>query len=222
LEEIAPKVRMGSAEALRQRDLLKKLSDSLGTGKPAKAAPLSKEEWAELEDINLLTQKPVLYLANIGEDEARNNTPTGAWAKLEEYLSARGEMLVALAGKLEADLAELEEPERSQFAAEMGVEPAADKVLQACYKLLGLITFFTGVGAEVRSWPILAGSSAREAAGKIHTDIAKGFIRAEVIGFDELAAISSWETAREKGLVRLEGKDYILREGDVCYFRFSV
>jgi len=222
LEETKPKARSGDKAVVKEIELLEKLHALLDAGQSAKTASLNEEEWAGLGDLNLLTRKPVIYLANISEEEARSPSPDSPRGKLQAYLTQQGEMLVEMAGKLEADLAELEGEERQEFIAEIGVKPVGEEIIQACYKLLGLITFFTGVGAEVHSWAIPAGTTAREAAGKIHTDIARGFIRAEVIPFTELEKSGSWDAARQAGAIRLEGKDTIIHEGDVCYFRFSV
>jgi len=222
LEEDRPRARSGEAKATREVELLEKIRATLDSGKPAKSAPLKREEWAELQDLNLLTAKPVIYLTNVSEEEAKKTSPGSPRAILEEYLCSRGETLVAMSAKLEADLAELPEEERGEFAADLGFASAAGEVIKACYRLLGLITFFTGVGAEVHAWAIPAGTHAQDAAGRIHSDMARGFIRAEVISFGDLEAAGSWEAARSTGHIRLEGKDYLLKEGDVCHFRFSV
>jgi GTP-binding protein YchF len=222
LEESRPKARSGQKEAVKEIESLEKIRGFLNSGQPAKAAPWKEEEGLLLQELNLLTSKPALYLANISEEEARSPSPDSPCAALEKHLRERGEMLVAMSAKLEADLAELSEEERGEFIADMGITPAGGEVIKACYRLLNLITFFTGVGAEVHAWAIPAGTHAQEAAGKIHSDMARGFIRAEVIPFTELEACASWEAAREAGHIRLEGKDYLIKEGDVCYFRFSV
>ncbi len=220
LEEERPHARSGDKTAAKRIESLEKIHAALNEGRPARSAPLKKEEWEELEGLNLLTCKPILYLANIGEEEASHPLAESAAALLEKSLQQQEEILVAMPAKLEADLAELTEEERREFAADMGITPVVGEVIKACYRLLGLITFFTGVGAEVHAWAIPAGTRAQDAAGKIHSDMAKGFIRAEVIAFSELESFGSWEAAREAGHIRLEGKDYPVQEGDVCYFRF--
>jgi len=221
LEEARPRARSGDRDGARQVELLEQIRALLDSGKAAKLAPLQEQEWQQLPGLNLLTYKPVLYLANIDEEEARNPSSESLRARLEQYLAGQGEAMLAMAAKLEADLAELSEEERREFLADSGLIPAAGQVIEACYRLLGLITFFTGVGAEVRAWPIPAGTHAQQAAGKIHSDMEKGFIRAEVVNFPELEAAGSWEEARRQGHLRLEGKDYLIKEGDVCHFRFS-
>ena len=221
-EELKPKARSGETATAKQIAVLGKIAAALGAGRPATTAPLSKEEWHEFADLNLLTAKPTLYLANVSEEEAKAPQPDSPRARLEAYLAGRGEMMVVMSAKIEADLAELAEEERAEFIADLGVEPVGEQVIAACYRLLNLITFFTGVGAEVRAWAIPAGTRAQDAAGKIHSDMARGFIRAEVISFAELERIGSWEKARSEGHLRLEGKNHIINEGDVCYFRFSL
>ena len=192
-----------------------RLAEHLNAGQPARTVPDREEIFATAE-IRLLTDKPEVYLANADEDDA-------AAAEAVEKLAPRvGGQVVPLTGKLESDLAELDDAERPAFAAEMGLSSSGmERVVRACYEALGLLTFFTGVGAEARAWAVPRGTPLAAAAGRIHTDMERGFIRAEVIGFGDLDRLGSWQEAHRTGHVRTEGRDYPLQEGDVILVRFN-
>lgn len=176
-----------------------------------------------LHDLNLLTLKPIIYIANVAEDEAANPDSNPHVKELKEFAAQEGAQVVAVSAKIEAEIAELPEDEAAVFLEELGLpESGLDKLIKASYSLLGLINFFTAGSDEVRAWTIVNGTKAQKAAGKIHTDIERGFIRAEIVSYDDLIACGSEQAAKEKGLVRLEGKDYIMQDGDVTYFRFNV
>jgi len=197
--------------------IIDRLAAALDAGPPARLAGLTAEEWALLPELDLLTAKPLLYLANCSdqpeEDCAR---------QVAEYAAAHGAEALALQGKLEADLAELEEGEREEFARELGLaEAGLVRVIHACYRLLDLVTFFTIVGKEVRAWTVPRGTHAAAAAGRIHTQMERGFIRAEVVSFDHLREAGSWEAAARHGHVRAEGRDYVVHDGDVMLVRFT-
>jgi hypothetical protein len=181
---------------------------------------LSEEERRDLRDLHLLTAKPVMYVANVSENGFSDNPYLAA---IEERARAEGTVAVPVCAAIEAEIAQLEEADRAEFLASLGLkEPGLNRVIRAAYRLLGLQTYFTAGPKEVRAWTIRAGSTAPQAAGVIHTDFEHGFIRAEVIGFADYIAGKGEAGARDAGKMRLEGKDYIVREGDVMHFRFNV
>jgi GTP-binding protein YchF len=202
--------------------LLQRLVEALGRGDRAEGVPLDDEEMVILRSFGLLTAKPQLYVANADEDALLDGDEL---VKAVEEVGARaGVEVVKICAQLEADLAEWPHAEAEAYRAELGLrESGLERVIRAGYRLLNLVTFFTATGGrEVRAWTVVSGASALEAAGKVHTDMQKGFIRAEVILYDELIGAGSFAMAREKGLMRLEGRDYVIEEGDVVHFRFSV
>ena len=195
----------------------------LENGDPARKAGLTKDELPQVKELNLLTLKPIIYIANVAEDEAGNPDANPNVKRVEEYAAKEGAQVVAVSAKIEAEIAELPDDEAEVFLEELGLpESGLDKLIKASYSLLGLINFFTAGSDEVRAWTIVNGTKAQKAAGKIHTDIERGFIRAEIVSYDDLIACGSEQAAKEKGLVRLEGKDYVMQDGDVTYFRFNV
>jgi GTP-binding protein YchF len=176
-----------------------------------------------VRDMNLLTLKPVLYVANIDEKDAAAPDGGPLFKAVKEWAEAEGAEAIAASAKLEAEISELPSEEAAAFLQEMGVdEPGLNKLIKAGYKLLDLISFLTAGTPEVRAWTIRRGTKAVHAAGKIHSDIERGFIRAEIVAYDDLMACGSFNAAKEKGLVRLEGKEYIMKDGDVTHFRFNV
>lgn len=214
-ERIASGVKAREQEALREAEALDALGAHLDGGSPARSLP----NWEELRpavQVFLVSAKPEVCVANVGEDDAESSAAA-------DRLAGRAQMpLVRLAAKLEADLAELEDDERAAFVAELGLpETGLERVIRACYDALDLVTFFTGVGAEARAWAVPRGTPAAEAAGRIHSDMERGFIRAEVVPFAVLAEAGSWQEAHERGQVRTEGRDYQVQEGDVLLVRFS-
>ena len=183
----------------------------------------AKAELPLLKELNLLTLKPILYICNVAEDEAATATENPLVQKVTEFAAAEGSQVVAVSAKIESEIAELPDDEAAMFLEELGLpEAGLTKLIHASYALLGLINFFTAGADEVRAWTIVKGTRAQKAAGKIHTDIERGFIRAEIVSYDDLIACGSELAAKEKGLVRLEGKDYPMQDGDVTYFRFNV
>src|SRR6202140_2751424 len=211
----------GDKKAVQQRELFERVRAALNDGTPVRAASLSEEERRELRELHLLTAKPVVYIANV--DEA-------GLAGGNAYLSAlraRAEMehavVVPVCAAIEAEIAQLPEAERAEFLRDLGLkEPGLNRVIRGAYELLGLLTYFTAGPKEVRAWTVRAGSTAPQAPGVIHTDFERGFIRAEVIAFDDYVTYRGEVGAREAGRLRLEGKEYIVREGDVMHFRFNV
>ncbi len=211
----------GDKKLKAELDVLLQVRDGLNQGQPARAAKLAEDERLVLRDLHLITAKPVLYVANVSEDDLGGKHPFVA--RLQEYAVAEGAEMVVICGKIEAEIAELGPGEKAEFLAEMGLgEAGLDRMIHAGYHLLGLITYFTAGVKEVRAWTIPRGTRAPGAAGVIHTDFEKGFIRAEVIAYDDYLRARGEAGAKEKGLMRLEGKDYLVQDGDVMHFRFNV
>jgi GTP-binding protein YchF len=202
--------------------VLDKVKAGLESGVPARSQKLTEEERGLIGDLFLLTGKPVLYIANVAEDQvARSDDPRVMGVKA--LAEAEGAPAVAICGKIEAEIAELAEAERREFLSSVGLEePGLHRLVRAGHSLLGLITYFTAGEDECRAWTIKKGWRAPQAAGVIHTDFERGFIKAEVIRMDDLLRLGSEAAAREKGLLRIEGKDYVVQDGDVMHFRFNV
>jgi len=210
----------GDKDAIRRRTLFERVRSQLDAGKPVRALTLTEEERRDLRELSLLTAKPVMYVANVAERGFRDNPLLAA---LEARAAAEGAVVVAVCAAIEAEIAQLEESERAEFLAELGLrEPGLDRVIRGAYTLLGLQTFFTAGPKEVRAWTVRRGAAAPQAAGVIHTDFERGFIRAEVIAFADYIACRGEAGARDAGKLRLEGKDYLVQEGDVMHFRFNV
>jgi GTP-binding protein YchF len=213
-DRIAPALKGHDKDGEREAEALSALGAHLNSGRPARTVP-ERDDVTNAAQVYLLTDKPEVYLANVGEGEPETQELVG---RLQQRVDGP---VVTLTGKLEADLAELDEEERAAFTAELGVGGTGlERVITACYRALGLVTFFTGVGAEARAWAVPRGTRLAEAAGRIHSDMESGFIRAEVIEFEALAEAGSWEEAHHAGRVRVEGRDYEVREGDVLVIRF--
>jgi hypothetical protein len=210
----------GDKEAQKIVGALKKVELVLDTGKPARTAELNSAEREVLKPYFLLTMKPTMYVANVAEGGFHDNPLLDA---VNRHAAKEGAPVVAVCAALEAEIADLDGDDKLAFLADLGLdEPGLDRVIHAGYKLLGLQTYFTAGPKEVRAWTIHAGDTAPQAAGVIHTDFEKGFIRAEVIGFDDYVACGGEHGAKEHGKMRLEGKEYVLRDGDVLHFRFNV
>ncbi|MFM1886572.1 MAG: GTP-binding protein [Pseudomonadota bacterium] len=213
-------VKSGDKDALRRRDLLVRLREHLNEGKPARSLPLTEDERRDLRDLHLITLKPVMYVANVNESGFDNNPHLDA---VRARAAGEGAVVVPVCAAIEAEIAQLEDAEKVDFLKDLGLdEPGLNRVIRGAYQLLGLQTYFTAGVKEVRAWTIKAGSTAPQAAGVIHTDFERGFIRAEVIGYDDYIACKGEAGAKEVGKLRLEGKDYVVREGDVMHFRFNV
>ena len=210
----------GGREALERKALLERVQAHLDTGAPVRTLALAATEREQLRELFLLTAKPVLYIANIAEDGFVDNPLLDQVRGIAER---EGAEMVPVCAAIEAELAELEDADKAEFLADYGLsEPGLDRVIHAAYKLLGLETYFTAGPKEVRAWTVRAGATAPQAAGVIHTDFERGFIRAEVIAYADYIACGGESGAREEGKWRLEGKDYIVQEGDVMHFRFNV
>lgn len=227
-ERVAKNVRVGRKEQATELAALEKLLPVLEAGGPARAVALSTAEREAVRSYGLLTRKPILYCANVDEDTiaqaVRDPASVPAVSALAAAAEADGAGLVEVCGDLEAELATLDREERHAFLEEIGLpESGLRRVIHAAYDLLDLLTFFTTGPKEVRAWTIRRGSTAQEAAGKIHSDMERGFIRAEIVGYDEfVSAGSTMQKAREAGLIRNEGRDYVMRDGDITYVKFNV
>jgi ribosome-binding ATPase len=213
--------RSGDKKAKEELALYERIKGLLEQGKKVRDCAENEDERLWLRDLHLLTAKPVLFVANVAEDDLEGKHPFVA--QVREIAAAEGSGVVVICGKIEAEIAELDGDEKLAFLQEMGLaESGLNRLIRAGYELLGLITYFTAGVKEVRAWTITRGTKAPQAAGVIHTDFEKGFIRAEVIGFDDYIACSGESGAKEKGLMRLEGKEYVVKDGDVMHFRFNV
>ena len=220
LERAAKASKAGDKDALRRRALLERVKSQLDQVRPVRALGLTEEEQRDIRDLHLLTAKPVMYVANVAENGFEGNP---LLAVIEARAATEGAAVVPVCAAIEAEIAQLEEGDRAEFLAELKLtEPGLDRLIRAAYRLLGLQTFFTAGPKEVRAWTVRSGASAPQAAGAIHTDFERGFIRAEVIAFEDYVGLRGEAGAREAGKLRLEGKEYVMREGDVVHFRFNV
>jgi len=210
----------GDKEAQRLVAALEKVAPVINEAKPARSVDLYPEERAVLKPLFLLTMKPTLYVANVAEHGFKDNPYIAA---VERYAAREGAPVVAICAALEAQIADLEPQDKQIFLADMGLtEAGLDRLIHAAYKLLGLDTYFTSGPKEVRAWTVTHGSNAQQAAGVIHTDFERGFIRAEVIAFPDFVACKGEQGAKEAGKMRLEGREYVVKDGDVMHFRFNV
>jgi len=199
-----------------------RIYETLEKGKSARTLDFDEDEQSYLKDMLLLSSKPILYAANISEDAVGGPEPEYVKA-VRAFADQEGAEVVVISARIEEEIAMLEEDERKAFLEDLGIDQSGlDKMIQACYKLLGQISFLTSGPDECRAWTIKKGTKAPQAAGKIHSDFERGFIRAEIVAFDDLMASKTYAAAREKGLVRSEGKDYVMKDGDVTLFRFNV
>ncbi len=205
-------------------DFLEGLKEHLENGKAARAYPMTEEQLEILKETPLLSLKPVIYAANMSEDDFRNNIDTNEnYKKVCEIAAEQGAAVLPICAEIEAEIADMSDEDKEMFLADLGLEISGlNRIIKEGYSLLGLISFLTAGQPEVRAWTIKKGTKAPQAAGKIHTDFEKGFIRAEVVSYDDLMTCGSMAAAKEKGLVRLEGKEYVMQDGDIVLFRFNV
>lgn len=210
----------GDKEAIARMSVIQRMSDHIDAGKPARTLELNEDEMVEIVPLQLLTAKPVLYIANVEEDGFEDNPHLD---KVMSIATNENAEVVAICNKMEAEISELDDEERQEFLTDLGMdEPGLDKVIRAGYRLLGLQTYFTAGPKEARAWTVREGATAPQAAGIIHTDFEKGFIRAEVVSYGDYVAGNGEAGAKEAGKWRLEGKDYVVQDGDVIHFRFNV
>ena len=222
-QRIEKLAKSGDKDARAELPLLERIIEGLGEAKPVRAQGLEEEELDMIKELTLLTAKPSLYVANVSEDEVSDYSANEHVKRVEEYAAAEGSGIVVVSARIESEIAELSDEESAAFLEDLGLsESGLTKLIKASYALLGLINYFTAGEMEARAWTIVNGTKAPQAAGKIHSDIEKGFIRAEIVSFADLEACGSQNAAKEKGLVRLEGKDYVMKDGDVTHFRFNV
>ncbi len=220
LEKVSRVAKSGDKDAQKQTALLEKVQAHLDDGQPVRSLGLDANELTDLYSLHLLTVKPTMYVANVDEDGFENNPHLDL---VQEIAAAEGAEVVVVCNKLESEIAELDEEEKIEFLQEMGMtEPGLDRVIRAGYTLLGLQTYFTAGPKECRAWTFKKGATAPKAAAVIHTDFEKGFIRAEVIGYDDFIDNKGEQGSKDAGKWRLEGKDYLVADGDVIHFRFNV
>ena len=221
--EKASKAMKGDKKFAHEAELFTALQKHLDEGKLARTFACSDEDAALLATSELLTLKPVIYAANMDEDGFANQEDNAYLKQVEELAASEGSQVLPICAKLEQDIAELEGEEKQMFLEELGIaESGLDRLIKCSYALLGLISFLTYGKDECRAWTIKKGTKAPQAAGKIHSDIERGFIRAEVIAYDDMTACGGVSAAKEKGLLRSEGKEYVVQDGDMIYFRFNV
>lgn len=220
----ARKLLKGDKKYQAEIDVLEKLKAGLESGLTARAVELTDDEKEEIKGIELLTIKPVIYATNLSEDDVADNGENNEYVKkLEAMAKAENSVVIPVSAQIESEISELSDDEKQEFLAELGLkESGLDRLIKASYSLLGLISYLTAGEPETRAWTITKGTKAPGAAGKIHSDFERGFIRAEVIHYDDLIACGSMAAAKEKGLVRSEGKEYVVQDGDIILFRFNV
>ncbi|GAA4874366.1 redox-regulated ATPase YchF [Paenibacillus vulneris] len=223
IERSRKNMKSGDKKYAAEVECLERVKEALYNDKPARSVDLSDDEKLLIRDLHLLTMKPMLYAANVSEEEVANADDNPLVQKVREYAALEGAEVVPISAKVESEIAELEGEDKEMFLEELGLqESGLNRLIKAAYKLLGLYTYFTAGVQEVRAWTIRKGMKAPQAAGVIHTDFERGFIRAEVVSYDDLVNAGSMNAAKEKGQLRLEGKDYVVQDGDVMHFRFNV
>lgn len=209
-------------DLLKELDILKRIKNGLEENVPVRRLDISEDDMKIINSFRLITAKPIIYMANISEEDLVNDGNVYV-DKIREYAKAENAKVITVSAKIEEELSELDDEERDMFLSDLGVSSGGlDKLIQATYSLLGLATYFTAGKDEVRAWTFKKGMKAPECAGIIHTDFEKGFIRAEVMSYDDLEKYGDEKKVREAGRVRLEGKEYLMQDGDICYFRFNV
>lgn len=222
-ERVTKLLKSGDKKVQAEVDLLNKLKKAFDEGKSARRLTYTEEEKELLKTISLLSLKPVLYAANVSEEELTSNDENKYVQQVRELAAQENSEVVVVCAKIESEIAELEDEEKQAFLEDLGLqESGLDRLIRAAFHLLGLMTFFTAGPMEVKAWTIRQGTKAPQAAGTIHTDFERGFIRAEVVSYTDFVERGGLNGARDKGLVRLEGKDYLMQDGDIVHFRFNV
>ena len=223
MDRVGKMTKSGDKKAIAEMELLRRLKSHLEEGKPVRTFDMTDDERDTLKDAFFLTDKKVIYVANVNESQLPTIDTDPNVQKVREYAKAEGAEVIALCAKLEEELSELDDEDKEMMMQDYGIEESGlDQLIKASYSLLGLISFLTSGKDECRAWTIKKGTKAPQAAGKIHTDFERGFIKAEVVSYDDLMKYGSYNATREKGLVRLEGKDYVVKDGDIILFRFNV
>lgn len=223
IDKVKKSMKGGDKKPQAQLEVLLRIKEALDTGKSARSVELSDEEKEEITDLELLSAKPILYVANVSEDDLAAPEKNNQFLAVQQIARAEQAACIAISAKIEEELASLDDEERAMFLQDLGiVESGLDQIVKSGYSLLNLISYLTAGPKEVRAWTIIRGTKAPQAAGKIHSDFERGFIRAEVVAYDDLHALGSMAACKEKGLVRSEGKDYVMKDGDIVLFRFNV
>ncbi|WP_046212827.1 redox-regulated ATPase YchF [Paenibacillus wulumuqiensis] len=213
----------GNKQYAQEVEVLERIKEALYNDMPVRSVELTDEERLIVRDLHLLTMKPVLYAANVSEDGVTEADTNPYVLKVKEFAEAENAVVVPISAKIEADISEMEDEDKAMFLEELGLsESGLNRLIKAAYRLLGLYTYFTAGVQEVRAWTIRKGTKAPGAAGVIHTDFERGFIRAEVVSYEDLVNAGSMNGAKERGQLRLEGKEYVVQDGDVMHFRFNV
>lgn len=218
------KAMKGNKALAAELELLERLKAHLEEGNPARSLEYTEEELLVMKEIALISMKPVIYAANVAEGDMASNLENNAFVnRVKEFAAGENSEVMVVSARIEEEISELEGEEKEMFLEELGMnESGLDRLIKASYKLLGLISYLTAGEPEVRAWTITNGTKAPQAAGKIHTDFERGFIRAEVVAYDDLMECGTMTAAKEKGLVRSEGKEYVMKDGDIVLFRFNV
>ncbi len=223
LDRVEKLSRQKDKDAMYEFEILSKLNDAFEVERPARSVEFTEDQLKYVKGLHLLTQKPVLYVANVSEDGIQDADKNPYVQKVRQFADQEEAELVVISAKVESEIAELDAEEKQMFLDELGIpESGLDQLIRATYQLLGLATYFTAGEQEVRAWTFKKGTKAPQAAGIIHTDFERGFIRAETVSYDDLLDAGSMNVAKERGRVRLEGKEYIVKDGDVIHFRFNV
>lgn len=223
LQRVEKLARQKDKEAVVEHEILSKIKDGLENEQPARALEFTDEQSKIVKGLHLLTSKPVLYAANVSEEEVADPSANKNLVKVQEFAANEGAQVIVVCAKIESEIAELDGEEKEMFLEELGIpESGLDQLIKASYSLLGLATYFTAGEQEVRAWTFPMGYKAPQTAGIIHSDFEKGFIRAETVSYEDLVDAGSMSVAKERGKVRLEGKEYLVKDGDVMHFRFNV
>ena len=223
IDRVTKLTKSGDKKAIAELELLSRIKTHLEEGKPVRTMDMTSEEREIIKDAFFLTDKKVIYVANVSESQLADKENDPNVLKVKEYAKDEGAEVITLCAKLEEDLSELDDGDKELLMQDYGIdESGLDKLIKASYSLLGLISFLTAGKQECRAWTIKKGTKAPQAAGKIHSDFERGFIKAEVVSYDDLIKYGSMNATKEKGLVRLEGKDYVVKDGDIILFRFNV
>jgi len=223
IARVAKMAKQKDKEAMYEHDILVRLKEALENEQPARTVEFSDEEMRVVKMMHLLTTKPVLYVANVGEDEVADTSNNKYVQQVREFAAKDNAEVIVVCAKIESEIAELEGEEKAEFLAELGIaESGLDQLIRAAYSLIGLATYFTAGVQEVRAWTFVQGMKAPQCAGVIHSDFERGFIRAETVAYADLLAAGNMVAAKEAGKVRLEGKEYVVQDGDVIHFRFNV
>ncbi len=223
MDRVGKMTKSGDKKAIAEMELLRRIKEHLENGNPVRTMELTDEERETIKDAFFLTDKKVIYVANVNEEQLATLDTDSNVQKVREYAKSEGAEVIALCAKLEEELSELEDEDKEMLMADYGIEESGlDKLIKASYSLLGLISYLTAGKQECRAWTITKGTKAPQAAGKIHSDFERGFIKAEVVSYDDLIKYGSMAATKEKGLVRLEGKEYVVKDGDIILFRFNV